>query len=585
MRNALWMAAALAAGGGPGGTVDSGPRDAGPDAPAIVLCARPEDCGTAPPCTTVLCEPGNPAADPRGCMMQAQCTAGQRCGPAGVCVRDCTEAELDVDNDGDPSLECGGSDCDDGDRDRSGRRTEVCDELGVDEDCNPNTIRNPSDPADGDADRDELASYACFNRRADGTENRGPDCDDAVPGPGLGTRDSCSACGDACTLGCFDGACERAVDVSVGSNFACLVTDNPGRLICWGSNNGGQLADGSMTNSSTPLVALPPLHQSATSVFAGLNAPQTNLSAAPHACAFVGAATSSGSRDLYCWGGNAQGQLGVGNTTNPLPPQRVSRYSVVSAGYTATCAITPPAGPDPSFLYCWGANSNGRLGVGDMNARLTPTQVLAGVRDVSISSTHVCAVRDDGSVTCWGRNDCGQLGSGPFGSNRLAPGTSVPSLTNVVDLSVGANLSCAVLSDRTVRCWGLNPNGELGDGVASHGQSCLDPAMDYSATPVTVAGIGDAIQVETNGSRTCVLRASGRVACWGTGMLGQLGDGLGADRYTALDIPSLEDVVKISARSAYACAIRSDGEVLCWGANGALTSVPVLRPTPIPRLP
>src|SRR5690606_3078985 len=119
--------------------------------------------------------------------------------------------------------------------------------------------------------------------------------------------------------------------------------------------------------------------------------------------------------------------------------------------------------------------------------------------------------------------------------------------------------SCAVRSTGEVACWGLNEDGQLGNGASGEGI--------FEATPVGVVGLVDAVSVAAGNFHTCALRATGEVACWGAGRLGELGspDALGA--VEPLPITSLTDVVEISAGYTHTCARRASGEVACWGLN------------------
>lgn len=102
----------------------------------------------------------------------------------------------DADGDGEIARSCGGTDCDDEDAAVRSGADEVCDDAGLDEDCNHETIQ--SELGDGDEDGDGHVATRCFNVRADGSENRGTDCDDAVAGVHPGAADGCGGGDEDC---------------------------------------------------------------------------------------------------------------------------------------------------------------------------------------------------------------------------------------------------------------------------------------------------------------------------------------------------------------------------------------------------
>lgn len=177
------MVLLTACGGDSPSGADGGEMDASTDAAALELCARAADCDDGQYCNGMeRCEPGGDGADARGCIAGVTpCDPStETCDEAAdACAADeCTDGG-DADGDGDPRVACGGADCDDDEATVYSTAQERCDGAGVDEDCDPATIHNDSPGVnDGDRDGDGYVSVLCFNRRPDGGENRGTDCDD-----------------------------------------------------------------------------------------------------------------------------------------------------------------------------------------------------------------------------------------------------------------------------------------------------------------------------------------------------------------------------------------------------------------------
>jgi len=284
--------------------------------------------------------------------------------------------------------------------------------------------------------------------------------------------------------------------VVAGDEFNCaLKTD--GTAMCWGLGEKGQRGDGSFTQVAYVPVPVQGL-TNATALSAGYN----------HACALLANAT------LRCWGSNTLGQLGnpsiSGDTASPVAVPNVSGVLAVAAGAFHTCALL-----QDQTVRCWGRNDSGQLGDGTMTASSTPVTVsgLSTVTAISGGGAHTCAMVADGSLRCWGDGYLGQLGDG-----SVAPSTTpvpVSGITNAVQIAAGWAHSCVRLSTGAVRCWGEGTAGQLGDG-----------AMQTSTTPVAVSGISTAIGVTAGWyQHSCALLSGAGVRCWGVNPWGQFGNG------------------------------------------------------------
>ena len=236
--------------------------------------------------------------------------------------------------------------------------------------------------------------------------------------------------------------------IAVGDSHTCALT-TAGGVKCWGRNDAGQVGDNSTTHRTLP-----------TDV-AGLASGVIGIAAgAEHTCAI----TSAG--NVKCWGSKSHGQLGDNTTTTRLIPTTVTSiaggFTGIAAGGNHSCVIA-----SGGALWCWGSNANGELGDNSTTQRLTPVSVSglsSGVASVTAGARHTCAKTTTGGAKCWGSNDAGQVGDGTPATRRTP--RDVANLTSgVTGIAAGGSHTCAVLTTGVVDCWGLNSRGQLGDGT------------------------------------------------------------------------------------------------------------------------
>jgi alpha-tubulin suppressor-like RCC1 family protein len=209
-------------------------------------------------------------------------------------------------------------------------------------------------------------------------------------------------------------------------------------------------------------------------------------------------------------------------------------------------------------VVCWGDNTNGQIGdgtSGNVRRQPTPTGITSAV-SVAVGKDHSCALLATGSVQCWGSNATGQLGVGSGTTSSSLPVT-VPSLSGVVSLVAGTGFTCARKSDGTVRCWGLNLRGQLGDGTTT------SPRF----SPVSVSGLTDAARIVAGATHACALRGNGAMACWGGNNQGQLGTGNVTDRNIPTPVVDITEFTDMGAGLNFTCALDGDGHLFCWGDN------------------
>jgi alpha-tubulin suppressor-like RCC1 family protein len=294
---------------------------------------------------------------------------------------------------------------------------------------------------------------------------------------------------------------------------------------------------------------------------------------------------------VRCWGDNRYGQLGVGVSClpasgRPLPVSNLWGVRALAAGNLHTCALL-----DDGTVKCWGAT-----GIADTKTPMTidagplppcPIITSTGAAEMFGSSPGTvpgltgptaittgygesdCALLVDGTVRCWGFDGDGELGNGTIEASDVLPPVAVSNLSGVTAIGNGPFHDCAVKSDGHVACWGANESGELGNGTTT-----------ASSVPVAVANLTNAIAVTANGpaggpgcaacyAYTCALLADSTVACWGESQDGETGGG--ATHLTATTTPApvlnLTGVKSIVAGEGHVFAVLSDGTLTAWGAN------------------
>ena len=334
--------------------------------------------------------------------------------------------------------------------------------------------------------------------------------------------------------------------------------------------------------SPVPLNLNSTIGQSLKLVTAGMN----------HACG-----VGNVSNLLYCWGVNSSGQLGI-NPDNYaslgqalqtfITPQTVYTGGVlagksikqVGIGDDFTCVIA-----SDDKVYCWGANTYGQLGNGDVTLETkyvaTPvnmsTGALAGktAKMLNVEKLRVCIIANDDKAYCWG---LGALGNGidynVAGSVNPVAVTMSGALVGktVKYLSTNVNTSCLIASDDKAYCWGYNGSGQLGNGDTN--DSLIPVPVDASG-----ALAGKSIKAIFAGDvTTCALTTENRAYCWGDNWRGGLGAGLSPFVVSTPQLPTeiymnnhlagkTIKVLYVARGNQVSCVIASDDKAYCWGDN------------------
>jgi hypothetical protein len=260
----------------------------------------------------------------------------------------------------------------------------------------------------------------------------------------------------------------NAAQVTAGDEDTCALQSS-GQVDCWGSNFFGDLGNGRVSESLTPV-----------EVFAISDATQVAAGEDP-TCALL----SSGHVD--CWGDNRDGELGNG-TSGPFRKSEVpvevlgiGDATEVAAGEEHACAPLSSGQVD-----CWGDNEDGELGNGTSESSDTPVEVV-GVGDateVTAGRDDTCALLSSGRVDCWGNNEAGELGNGRA-SDSLAP-VEVQGIGNGTQVTAGGDHTCALLSSGHIDCWGT-------EGLGNGGAGSVVPSAVPLGLPVVVTGAASSV--------------------------------------------------------------------------------------------
>ena len=300
-----------------------------------------------------------------------------------------------------------------------------------------------------------------------------------------------------------------AQSLAAGDNHTCAILDD-GSVRCWGRNTNGQLGLGHTTNQSASQAQAQNTPQAVNlgtnSLTSASYTAESLALGGDHTCAIL----DDGS--VKCWGNNPSGQLGLGHTTNQNSPQTVNSLGTsvqsLAGGEAHTCALL-----DNGSVKCWGNNTSGQLGLGNTTGQNTPQAVGLGTdrtaRKLFLGNRSACVVLDNDEVKCWGENGGGHLGQGNrsvldmnefgithaevkdsnknFGNEAGETVSTLPAINlgtdqttgnahTAISLAIGEYHICAILDNGSVKCWGHNSYGQLGQGnkttFASSGDLC-----------------------------------------------------------------------------------------------------------------
>ena len=260
-----------------------------------------------------------------------------------------------------------------------------------------------------------------------------------------------------------------------------------------------------------------------------------------------------------CWGDNWDGELGDGSynsSTTPVPVYGGYNFSSIRGGVEHACGLLTNGS-----AYCWGVNWDGRLGNGLLDDSPIPVAVARGYIFTAIGSTYdsSCGRLANGSVLCWGTNEYGQLGNGVTGPDSNVP-VAVRGGYNFTAISLNGYHACGRLNNGSVRCWGLNNHGQLGNGGTTD-----------SNVPVAVLGGYNFTLIYSGGAHSCGLLRNGTAMCWGDDQAAELGDGQWSDSSVPVTVlGQYNNFTALSLGNTHSCGILVNGSAMCWGEGSLI---------------
>ena len=269
---------------------------------------------------------------------------------------------------------------------------------------------------------------------------------------------------------------------------------------------------------------------------------------------------------LWTWGRNSDGSLGLGDTVYKSSPVQVgsaTTWNNIHNGYFVSLAIKTDG-----TLWSWGPNNYGQLGLNDKVYRSSPVQVGSSTNwSKAVAGIQFCgSIKTDGTLWLWGRGSYGRLGLGDT-INRSSP-TQVGSNTNWNIINIVGYNSRAIKTDGTLWSWGPNGYGQLGLNDAGNGSS----TTNSKSSPTQVGTNTNWSKITSCSGSTLGIKTDGTLWSWGENSFGELGLN-GSGNYARKSSPTQVgsstnwDKITSGVGASHFLAIKTDGTLWGWGYN------------------
>lgn len=262
---------------------------------------------------------------------------------------------------------------------------------------------------------------------------------------------------------------------------------------------------------------------------------------------------------LYAWGKNSSGALGLGNTTNYSSPKQVGggdNWKILSGGYYTYVSLGIKLN---GTLWAWGDNGSGQLGLGNLTTYSSPKQVgaLTNWSSVSVGNSSTIAIKTNGTLWSWGQGNGGQLGLN--NSNSYSSPKQIGSLTTWATVSQSAANYGHVLAtktDGTLWAWGGNLLGQLGVNNVT-----------YYSSPKQIGALTTWLKVSAGNYFSLAVKTDGTLWSWGRNNSGQLGIGNTTNYSSPVQVGALTNwsLSAGSAGFAFCSVVKTDGTLWNWG--------------------
>ncbi len=257
--------------------------------------------------------------------------------------------------------------------------------------------------------------------------------------------------------------------------------------------------------------------------------------------------------DVYAWGLNFSGRLGIGNMDDQESPKKISELSNVEDIYTSN--YTRFAKTTTGDVYAWGDNGSNQLGIGNEDDQYSPVKItnLPKVDKIYAEESNTYAITTAHEIYVWGANYSGQLGIGNT-ENQNAP-VKITNLTNIDEIYVNRSNAYAKTTTGEVYAWGYNNYGQLGIGNTENQNA-----------PVKITNLTNIDEIYANGSNAYAKTTTGEMYAWGYNNYGQLGIGNTENQSTPVKMNTIKNIKYLSGGNSIS-AITETGEIYVWGNN------------------